>query len=421
MKIVLLTPEQFDEFSDNHPLHSYFQSSRYANLMQSLNYDIKYYGFINDEKRLVGATLILEKKLIFGFKYAYAPRGFLIDYDNKDMINEVTEKFRLYLGKHKFVFLKIDPPVINNKRDKDGNIVPSPYTNDLIEHLQKIGYSYFGENKFFGTLKPRWNAILKVSGSSKTLFHNLDRSVKNKIRKANSRGVEVIKGTEKDIGVFYNFVAKKHYRNLDYYKKFQECFKDTFEIYFAKLNTEKYLRNIKSIYENEISNNEKINLEIQQAGLENNISNKLTNQKITSDRLLTIYKKELVTASQIYEKNPQGMIIGATSIIKEKNNSVALLIEGLDQSYNLLYPTFLLKWYIIEKYAKEGAIFFDLNAITGYFNDNNKFKGLNEMKLGFNADVVEYIGEFDLVINKTFYTLYRKTKMFHKKIRKQNK
>ena len=64
MKIVLLTPEQFDEFSDNHPLHSYFQSSRYANLMQSLNYDIKYYGFINDEKRLVGATLILEKKLI---------------------------------------------------------------------------------------------------------------------------------------------------------------------------------------------------------------------------------------------------------------------------------------------------------------------------------------------------------------------
>ena len=137
--------------------------------------------------------------------------------------------------------------------------------------------------------------------------------------------------------------------------------------------------------------------------------------------MLTIYKKELVTASQIYEKNPQGMIIGATSIIKEKNNSVALLIEGLDQSYSLLYPTFLLKWYIIEKYAKEGAIFFDLNAITGYFSDNNKFKGLNEMKLGFNADVVEYIGEFDLVINKTFYTLYRKTKMFHKKIRKQNK
>lgn len=86
------------------------------------------------------------------------------------MINEVTEKFRLYLGKHKFVFLKIDPPVINNKRDKDGNIVPSPYTNDLIEHLQKIGYSYFGENKFFGTLKPRWNAILKVSGSVKLFF-----------------------------------------------------------------------------------------------------------------------------------------------------------------------------------------------------------------------------------------------------------
>jgi peptidoglycan pentaglycine glycine transferase (the first glycine) len=53
-----------------------------------------------------------------------------------------------------------------------------------------------------------------------------------------------------------------------------------------------------------------------------------------------------------------------------------------------------------------GARYFDLNAITGYFDNNSEFKGLNEMKLGFGSEVNEYIGEFDLVLNKFIYKLY---------------
>ena len=66
------------------------------------------------------------------------------------------------------------------------------------------------------------------------------------------------------------------------------------------------------------------------------------------------------------------------------------------------------KWFVIEKYSKLGAIYFDLNAITGFFGDSNKFQGLNEMKLGYNADVTEYVGEFDLVINRRVYNIARK-------------
>ena len=183
MKIVKLTPEQFDNFSVNHPLHTYYQTSAYGNLMSSEGFDPHYYGFINDQNILIGASLILIQKLFLGYKYAYAPRGYLIDYDNKDLIIDVTNKMKRFLAKNSIIFLKIDPPVVNNKRDKDGNILRSPYTNDLIPFLTKIGYDYFGDNKFFGTLKPRWNAILKVTGSSKTLFENFDHSVKNKIRK----------------------------------------------------------------------------------------------------------------------------------------------------------------------------------------------------------------------------------------------
>ena len=42
------------------------------------------------------------------------------------------------------------------------------------------------------------------------------------------------------------------------------------------------------------------------------------------------------------------------------------------------------------------------------FKEKNKYSGLNEMKLGYNASAIEYIGEFDLIINKTVYNIYKK-------------
>ncbi len=419
MKIVKLSPEQFDNFSSNHPLHTYYQSSSYGNLMSLDGFTPHYYGFINEQNALIGASLVLEQRLFLGYKYAYAPRGFLIDYDNRELVIEITEKMKKFLSKNNIAFLKIDPPVVSNKRDKNGNILQSPYTNDLIPFLQKIGYTYFGDNKFFGTLKPRWNAILKVTGSSETLFKKLDGSVKNKIRKAQSRGVEILQGNHKDIETFYKFVAKKHYRKLDYYKKFADSFGDNFELYFAYLNTEKYLNNIKQIYEKELAKNEALNEEIRNASLNNTISTKLTNSKIQSDKILAGYKRELEFAPDLYTKYPGGIMIGATAIIVEKHG-IELVIEGQTNAYKLLYPTFLTKWEIIEKYAKLGAVYFDLNAITGYFAESNKYKGLNEMKLGFGAEVTEYIGEFDLVMNHTIYNIHKKSRVGKKAMKKSH-
>ena len=67
MKIVNLSPEQFDNFSLNHPLHTYYQSSNYGNLMSNEGFIPQYYGFLNNQNMLVGATLILVQKLFLGF------------------------------------------------------------------------------------------------------------------------------------------------------------------------------------------------------------------------------------------------------------------------------------------------------------------------------------------------------------------
>lgn len=419
VKIAKLTPEQFDYFSVNHPLHTYYQSSNYGNLMVREGFTAEYYGFLNEQNALIGASLIITQPLVLGYKFAYAPRGFLINYDDKRLIADITNQLKNFLAKNSVSFLKIDPPVVNNKRDKNGKILNSPYNNNLVPFLRSIGYTYFGDNRNFETLKPRWNAILKVSGSSQTIFDHFDHNIKNKIRKAESRGVEILQGNYNDIEIFYKFVSRKHYRKLNYYKNFYQSFGNNFELYFAKLNTEKYLNNIKKIYENELQKNEELNTDIQNAGIRNNISAKLTNSKINSDKVLAVYKKELESASNLFATNPEGVIIGATAVVIDKFG-VDLIIEGQNPAFKLFYPSFLTKWRIIEKYSKLGAVYFDLNAITGYFDDSNQFKGLNEMKLGFGSEVNEYIGEFDLVINNFTYKLYKNGKIGTQKVAENN-
>ena len=50
-------------------------------------------------------------------------------------------------------------------------------------------------------------------------------------------------------------------------------------------------------------------------------------------------------------------------------------------------------------------MYLNLNAVVGDFNkeDLGKYNDLNNIKLTFNATVMEYIGEFDLVINPHIY------------------
>ena len=76
----------------------------------------------------------------------------------------------------------------------------------------------------------------------------------------------------------------------------------------------------------------------------------------------------------------------------------------------------------VEQNAKEEEYkIVNLNGVVGEFkNVKNKYAGLNEMKLGFNATVAEYIGEFDYVINPIIYNMYANIKPMNNSVRKEN-
>ena len=74
---------------------------------------------------------------------------------------------------------------------------------------------------------------------------------------------------------------------------------------------------------------------------------------------------------------------------------------------------------IMNYYKNENLSFLDLNGITGDFTKNNPYKGLNDFKLSWNPKVFEYIGEFDLIINQTKYSLLWSSNKLQKEFEKK--
>ena len=67
MKNESLKPEEFQQFAKNHPLKNYYQSVEYGNLMKNFGFNSLYIGFVHN-KKLIGASLILNRPILMGFK-----------------------------------------------------------------------------------------------------------------------------------------------------------------------------------------------------------------------------------------------------------------------------------------------------------------------------------------------------------------
>lgn len=407
MKIITLNEQDFDDFASKHKYRNFYQSSKYGNLMKQFGFSIHYLGFTNNNDELIGASLLLYRKIINDYKYAYAPNGMLIDYSDYDFLKELVDRLKKLLFKQKFIFLKIDPLIHCSERNENGEIISyNPEINDLMETIQTSGFRHYGFNKFFETNKSRWNAITKLNRSNESIKEALNKQTRNKINKANKHGVIIYKASKEELPIFYEFIKKKHNRSLKYYQQFFDIFQDNIELYLAKIDPEKYVRMSKDAYEHELSINEELSEQIKINSTKTLDMKKLINKKMESDKVLSNEEINLNKATNMFQHKKNGVIIGGAIIIKY-DCGINLLIEGFDEKYKNFNPNYLLKWELIKKFNNENYRFINLNAITGEFKQKNKYSGLNEMKLGFSATAIEYIGEFDLIINKPLYLIYK--------------
>ena len=412
MKIVTLRPDQFEKFASNHRYRSFYQTTEYANVMNKFGYNAHYLGVVSNTNKLIGASLLIYKEVFMGNKIAYAPRGILFNYDDPDQVHELADKLKKVLGKQGFMILRIDPYIPLTIRDNVGNIMN--FNNDgnsIIENLKSAGFEYKGKTLYFETEKPRWEALILLNRDIREIFAKFDKRTRNKIRRATNNGIIVEKDEKKNINKLYEYVGKKEGKPISYYKKLVEEYEDKIDIYYAKLNTEDYLINSRRAYEKEVEYNDNLAQQIQDINLEEKERQNILNKKMESDKLITSYRNSMIQSTNLMKKQPGGITIAGAMVMKF-DNAAYLLTEGMNEEYSYVNPNHLIKWKMIQDYNDAGFKYINLNGVVGDFENENEYSGLNEMKLGFNSIITEYIGEFDIVLNSFAFNLYNK---FNKK------
>lgn len=407
MKVVKLSSQAFDKYVSSISYNNYFQTSSYGNLISKFGLKEEYYGF-EEDGQLVGALLLLSKPVFMRFKYGYSPRGIIIDYNDDKLVNKAIKELKNKLLKDHFIIFKMDPLIIASKKDRKGNIIEK---NDKYERsisiLKNAGFIHKGFNKNFEGVKPRFEAELNLQKDTATLFKDLTKQTRNKLRKATKYGLSVYKDNKNDFEKIFPLIKNKDTVPLKYYGYMHNFFKDNLEIYYAKVNTKVYVENSKYLYEKEMDINDYLTNIIQSNGYKGKNMGHVLNKKMESDKLLSAYKKYMVQATELLKEHPEGLIVGATVVLKNKNK-LFLIVEGFDEKYKKLNATYLTKWKIIEKYANSEIEYFNMNGMTDPFdNENKEFSGLNEMKLSYNANTLEYAGEFELIINNPIYSIYK--------------
>ena len=409
MYIKELNNAEFNLFTDSYPQFSIYQTSEYGFIMNTQNYTSLFLGLIDDYERIVAASLILiEKEGIF--KYAYAPKGFLIDYSNKELVEQFTTLIKEYLGKKKIMAIKINPMIIKSSYDYNTDSTRiNPEFQNQMDFLKSLDYYHLGYNNLFEAFKPRYDAIIDLNKPITTLFGNMNKNFKNKIKSADRNGVRVVKGTSDQLDYLYEQVKNKYPRDKKYFEDVLFFFKkrNMIDYYYAKLDTNSYLINVQKKYQKQMDLCNKLNNKLFKNAGKNN--NKLITNKIYEENKLNELKNELVFATKLLKESPNGILL-ATMLIAKYRDEVYIFMDGYNKDFKKLNAKHLMTWKLIEKYSKEKYKRFNLGGMTNPYIKNDKYKGLNEFKLSFNARCVEYIGDLELITNQKLYNLYRNSK-----------
>ena len=408
MYIKELTNEEFNNFTNTFKNYSIYQTSEYGFVMNTQNYDSIFIGLIDDDKILAASLILIEKESMF--KYAYAPKGILIDYNDKMLVEKFTELIKNYLNKKKIMAIKINPMIIKSSTDYRTNIsYINPNFEEQMNFLKKLDYYHLGFNNLFESFKPRFEAILDISKPINDIYNGVDESFRTKIMDADNNGVRIIKGNDNELDYLYNQVKYKYPRDKKYFENVLYFFKkrNMVDYYYSILDTNEYLISIQKKYQEQMEICNNLNSE-----LFNNIgkdNENIINNKILEENKLNEIKNELVKATKLLKENPDGIVI-ASMLITKYRDEVYLFMDGHNKEFKSLNAKHLMIWKLIEKYSNDGFKRFNLGGITNPSIDNEKYNSLNEFKLNFNARCVEYIGDLELITNNALYTLYRNSK-----------
>lgn len=414
MKLKKISEKEFKKFADKNLEITFYQTISWAHLKKKNGWVAHYLGLEKDNKIIAGSLILAKTLPIIKKKMFYAPRGFLLDYKDKEVLKEFTKQLKEYAKKEHAIFIKIDPYVEYKEHDNNGNVVEDGLNNSVcVENLKSLGYKHFGFNLMQDTLQPRWMHVIETE--DKTLadvMKDMESKTRQILRKNERSGIHTREISKEELPLFKDIMQHTSDRRefvdrpLSYYESMWDSLHDDgiLKILVAEIDFLEFEKNTKE----ELETNEK-ELKNRIYKHENNIlkmnpkkyeqNNKKNEQEI--ERL----KKQLEKIKDYKEKYGNKKLLGGILFLIYGNEVLSLHGGTLDDVMQF-QSAYTIHFAGVKHAVENGYKRYNFYGITGDFRKENPLYGLYLFKKSFGGHVVELIGEFDYIISPFWYHTY---------------
>ncbi len=393
-----ISTDEYNKFIKNYSCAPITQDYRWSEVKK--DWDSTLCALYKDNK-IVATALLLIKIFPMNLKMIYSPKGFLIDYTNKEYLKEFTKGIKDYAKRMKAFVVKIDPLIAINEEyydtfiNKSDKCSPKNYSNNAnekINNLKDCGYIHCGYKKEVGAyIQPRFNMAISLIDkdnnklTEKELLSNFKRNAKRYYGDFHEkRGISFVCVHDNSyIDDFYRIIKSTEdrqgisLRSKDYFERIMNAYKSDAYMYIARIDVDKF---------------------------EEFLSNEIKREK--DENLINKYNEQLKDCITAKEKYGSVISIAATLAIIPPNKNGIKKVEYLyagtfEEVFPYLNTNASVHINSFIDMMNLGYDYADLEGVDGTLDDH-----LTNTKAKYNPVLFEFVGEFDLAINKFWYFIF---------------
>ena len=381
---------------NNEKYTEFIKSHKHGNMMQAIEWSsIKNtWGAVrvavsDDEDNIIAAAQVLTRKGLW-----YVPRGPILDYNNKELLGFFLTNLKKFAKTKQAKLVKLDIPIaVKDEKLANFKDVDVDRSNDeLIKTFKSYGYNHKGFSlDMSSTIQPRFNSVTKLEKPIPDLF---SKDTRRLIRDADKKFVEVRRCGKENLDDFLFALActekRKNIslRGREYFENLLDTFGDNALLYISYINVEKALKECHNRKEN-------LEKEIEELGEKSPKKKRTLEEQVAgTDKLIALFN-----GLEIEDKSKDQVISAAITIAY--GNHAEIIYAGMNEDFAKLPAQYKVFSDTMKKAQEMGISEVSMGGIEGSLNDS-----LLGFKSKFSPNIVEYYGEFDLVISHVFNLMY---------------
>ena len=381
---------------NNEKYTEFIKSHKHGNMMQAIEWSAikNTWGAVrvavsDDEDNIIAAAQVLTRKGLW-----YVPRGPILDYNNKELLGFFLTNLKKFAKTKQAKLVKLDIPIaVKDEKLANFKDVDVDRSNDeLIKTFKSYGYNHKGFSlDMSSTIQPRFNTVTKLEKPIPDLF---SKDTRRLIRDADKKFVEVRRCGKENLDDFLFALActekRKNIslRGREYFENLLDTFGDNALLYISYINVEKALKECHNRKEN-------LEKEIEELGEKSPKKKRTLEEQVAgTEKLITLFN-----GLEIEDKSKDQVISAAITIAY--GNHAEIIYAGMNEDFAKLPAQYKVFSDTMKKAQEMGISEVSMGGIEGSLNDS-----LLGFKSKFSPNIVEYYGEFDLVISHVFNLMY---------------